>query len=135
MLSSEGCARNVGPLTPWSREARAQRELYSYPLDDYEVNVSAVYVCAHPPRMHHKQIRLVGSGGVGRIACTHPLFRGHWGAGDGDSAGDLQVRLPMGDLAPARQVLADLRLAALEAHQLPVILLPWPIAFLVTKSV
>ena len=135
VLSSGECPYNAGPLTRWSREAQVQRDFYTYPLDDYELLISGVYVCARsPPHMHHKQIRSLGSGGLGRISCTHPLFRGHWGVGDGSSADDLQLRSLTGHLATARQVLTNLRLASLEAHELPVVLLPWPLAFLVTKG-
>lgn len=130
-LSASGCVHNSGPLTRWSQEASLQREYYSHPLDDYELHIDGVFTLPQAHAIQHKWVRRVGSGGIGRITCTQPLFTGHWGEGDG--ADGVEINMPSGRVVSASHVVSG-GTTELRADSLPVLLLPWPLAFLVLQK-
>lgn len=126
-LDTLGCTHNDGVLTPWHREAQLLREYHAWPRDDYEVQVAGVFPCAQEMCMELKKTRTAGHGGVGRISFTHPLFVAQWGGSAGDTA--LQRGAPN-----ARLQLERLGLDGPEdprADDMPVLAVPFPIAFLI----
>ena len=89
-------------------------------------------MCEQPAEIHHKQARTAGSGGLGRISATQPLFVAHWGSDPQGGAALRRLEGPAGTRVTAEDVL---RAAALEisAAEIPVMILPWPLAFLINK--
>ena len=138
-LSSRGCVFDRGSITQWNREAHLQRSYYEFPADGYTLHIENVLSCVTAPAIVHKRSRVCGLGGFGKIDRSHPLFVAHWGRGDGDAEGlqssaeQVVLNTDAGRQMFAQQVL-DASNSGCKAGDLPVILLPWPIAYLVTKG-
>lgn len=147
-IGSSKSAHAAGPLAEWGEEADLLRMYYGDPLDAYSVGVEEVRQCAaveHLTCRHksaHHYVRV--EGGLGRISSLRPLFIGAWGnrAGDvclrpegcgrvcfegGDFQGEQDIVLPAS--TSAASVLQEWGMNA-NADDIPVLLLPFPIALL-----
>ena len=134
-ISAADCTYEHGILTRWGPSALLQKALYGEPRDGYTVFVERAHACVSDVFLHHKTVRAMGSGGVGTIKRTHPLFVGHWG---GNTAG--QVVLQQDDATASgadavqvavSQVCRSFDIAVVP-EQIPVLLLPLPLSLLVT---
>ena len=158
-LSSEGCDTCHGSLTKWGSEEYAQHLCYHSPLDAYSARVDDVRVCLDLQVMKFKRGRHQNEACMSSISATQPLFTGIWehDVGSGgcnpdeppapDVAGHVQLsqqngfmHLPSGDTCrqPVPSVLAKRVLATWgvqdDAHELPVLMRPFPVAFLIAKK-
>jgi hypothetical protein len=125
------------------------REYYSWPADAYELCVESRYECMQPEVLSHKASRHRGSGGMAKITTSKPLFRGGWG----ESANDVMLRPCRGrasdraandtdvdgdamsdDDGPATSSVVLGNFGASQAEEIPVLLLPFPIATLIFKG-
>ena len=121
-LSTDECVFEDGVLTNWSAEDELQRHYYGLPADAYSLHVQSVRKCTEPVAVHHKLSRAMGSGGLSAIDRNHPLFIAHWGHG-----GASHVQL--GEESVDR-VLSTWNCDR-RPEDIPVLLLPWPIVYLV----
>lgn len=122
-VSSSGCVANGGLLTPWHKEATLQRSYYGQPRDDYELAVEGFSGRQQEEHVHFKLSRHQGSGGLAAVQWTHPLLMPYWA---GSAA---CVALEGASVAEQLQAWGD----DIDANSLPLLLLPWPLAFLVSK--
>ena len=129
-ISNAGCVYEAGPLTQWSQESDLLRAFFQFPLDSYDVVAEKIWVCKSPMFLTHKKVRQFGAGGIGKITKTQPLFVAHWGS-DGN-ASDLLLESETGQVLEAGRVLAGLQ-DSRAAADLPMITMPWPVVFLLTK--
>lgn len=127
-VSTDGCVHNDGTLTQWHAESQLQRYYYGLPCDDYDVQVSDAVLCEAPEIIMHKLSRRRGSGGLSRISVSFPLFRAHWA----DCAGDVRLKQNGVTVRAAEQLQRwGVRCSP---DDVPVLLLPRPIAYLVMKA-
>ncbi len=96
------CAGPPPALTAWHRESALLDQYYGFPLDGYEAEVQEVFPAARPEILLLKVSRHSGSGGLGAITISHPLFLGGW---SGTASDVLLNRL--GRAAPAAGHWAD----------------------------
>ncbi len=97
VVAAADCCWLQGPLTAWHRESALLCEYFRNPSDCYDVHVQEVFPAVRPELLTHKLSRHVGSGGLGAISLTHPLFLGGWAG----TAGDVLLnRLGPADPAP-----------------------------------
>ena len=132
-VSARGCTYEQGALTNWSREDLLQKKFYGEPLDAYTLHVGQAFRCVEPPTIYHKAVRGLGSGGVGQIQKSHPLFIAHWGPSEADGSAKSAMLETRAGLLSARQVLSGLG-DDTNAEELRVLVLPWPLAFLVVRG-
>ena len=122
-VTAENCSSNDSGVTPWHRESQLQRLLYDLPLDDYDVAVVDYQGCEELQEISHKLSRFEGSGGLSKILWTMPLFVAHWA----DAAGQVALH---GGISASEQ-LRRWGFHDADANCVPVITVPWPIAFLI----
>ena len=138
-ISDRSCVFEQGPLTNWDCEANLQRMYYGLPSDCYSLRIEDVHECVDDISINHKRSRVCGLGGLSRIDRNHPLFLAHWGGvpgNDGDSqssAGQVLLRTQAGEQMCAQAIL-DANAGGYIAGELPVILLPFPLAYLAKKG-
>ena len=125
-VTAENCSSNDSGVTPWHRESQLQRLLYDLPLDDYDVAVVDYQGCEELQEISHKLSRFQGSGGLSAISWTMPLFVAHWA----DAAGQVALH---GGISASEQ-LRRWGFHDADANCVPVITVPYPIAFLIMEG-
>ena len=134
-VSSEGGCCENGALTPWDRECILQKSLHDAPLDAYSVSIQDVRTCVDRQRVSHKTSRGIGSGGLSSIKLNNPLFMPHWGAGGPQGTADEVLLEP--SFSFEEQVKVSALFAELQDEtvpdDIPMLLLPFPLVFLVMK--
>ena len=137
-LTTDGAIFEQGVLTNWSAEARLLKQFHGDPNDCYDLQVANVHVCADPIPIFHKKVRGVGSGGIGSISRTQPLFIAHWGAGGvGGDAGSVQLQVADGVMTASdllQKLLPCRGVARVAAEDVPTIIMPVPVAFLLQRG-
>ena len=126
-VAQHGCEYNDGRLTPWHKEALLQRKFYDWPANDYDIEVQAFSSCVGKEVVHHKISRHHCSGGISKVQWNHPLFVPSWGGVDA-----FRLQCPAGDIVSVQEQL-DLWGLGDVAASIPMLLAPWPLAFLVAR--
>jgi hypothetical protein len=146
-VSNHGCHFANGPLTPWDSQSHLQLVMHGHPADAYSVAVDDLRQASGPLALQMQRTTHASQSCRSRISATQLLFRGVWGADAGGvGAHDAgAVRLLRGvclfgsrrsQAAPADTMSAKALLRAwgvgAAAEDIPVLLLPFPVAYLLS---
>jgi hypothetical protein len=139
-VAVSGCISWTGPGTSWSESSFVQYLHYRRPSDSYEVRVADSRCLACPVYIQFKACRKDREDNISKVSAAQPLFTPHWPSDVAVEELALSRSPHMGPLGPGFnadrntvKVGSILRAwgIAMEARSIPVLAIPFPLAYLV----